>query len=234
MADQLPVKRSSGREIDAFLKQAARTPTLAQAKGRLVFAIDATLSRAPTWDAASEIQSDMFDVTQDVGGLAVQLLWFRGRGEFRASGWSTTPAALGANMREVHCASGFTQLRRVLSHVRTEAVASRVGALVYVGDCCEENADIVLKEAGALAMLGIPAFMFHEGRDENAAAVFSEVARLTRGVYARFDSGAAGRLRDLLRAAAIYAAGGSLALTDYGERVGGEVKRLARTISGRR
>jgi hypothetical protein len=234
MADKLPVRRSSGREIDAFLKQAAQVPTLAQAKGRLVFAIDATLSRAPTWDAASEIQSDMFDVTQDVGGLAVQLVWFRGRGEFRASGWTTTPAALGASMREVHCASGFTQLRRVLAHVRTEAANGPVGALVYVGDCCEENADVVLKEAGALAMLGVPAFMFHEGRDANAAGVFSEVARLTRGVYARFDSGAAGRLRELLRAAAIYAAGGTLALTNYGERVGGEAKRLARTITEHR
>jgi hypothetical protein len=234
MADQLPVKRATGREIDAFLKHAARVPTLAQAKGRLVFAIDATLSRAPTWATASEIQSDMFEVAQDVGGLAVQLVWFRGRGEFSASPWTTTPAALAANMREVHCASGFTQLRRVLSHVRQEAAASRVGALVYIGDCVEENPEVVLKEAGALALLGVPAFMFHEGHDANAAAVFGEVARLTRGVYARFDSGAAHRLRELLRAAAIYAAGGAVALKDYGDRMGGEVKRLSRAISGPR
>jgi hypothetical protein len=232
MADKLPIARSSARDIEAFLKDAGRVPSLAQAKGRLVFAIDATLSRAPTWDAASEIQSDMFEVAQDIGGLAVQLVWFRGRGEFRASGWTTTPAALGASMRDVVCASGFTQLRRVLAHVRAEAASSRVGALVYIGDCFEENAEVVLKEAGALAMLGVPAFMFHEGRDENAAAVFGEIARLTRGVYARFDSGAADRLRELLRAAAVYATGGRLALRDYGERVGGEVKRIAHTISG--
>jgi hypothetical protein len=233
MADKLPAVRSSQGEIDAFLKQAARVPTLAQAKGRLVFAIDATLSRAPTWDTASEIQSDMFDVAQATGGIAVQLVWFRGRGEFKASDWTTSPAALGASMREVRCASGFTQLRRVLAHVRAQAAESRVGALVYVGDCCEENAEFVLKEAGALAILGVPAFMFHEGQDPNAAAVFAEVARLTRGVYARFDSGAAGRLRELLRAAAVYAAGGAVALTDYGERMGGEVKRIARAISER-
>lgn len=234
MAEKLPARRSSGREIDAFLKAAARTPALAQARGRLVFAIDATMSRAPTWEAASEIQSEMFDAAQDVGGVAVQLVWFRGRGEFKASRWTTSPAALGASMREVRCASGFTQLRRVLSHVRMEAAAARVGALVYIGDCFEENADIVLKEAGALALLGVPAFMFHEGGDPNAAAVFDEVARLTHGVYARFDAGAAGRLRELLRAAAVYAAGGAVALADYGKRQGGEAKRLSRVISGPR
>ncbi len=234
MAEKLPVERSSRHEIDAFLNAAARTPSLARTKGRLVFAIDATMSRAPTWRAASEIQSDMFEAAQDVGGLAVQLVWFRGRGEFQASGWTTSAAALGERMREVHCASGFTQLRRVLSHVRAQTAAGRVGALIYVGDCFEENADVVLNEAGELALLGVPAFMFHEGHDPGAASVFGEVARLTRGVYARFDSGAALRLRELLRAAAVYAAGGAAALVDYGDRVGGEAKRLALALSGRR
>ena len=231
MADKLPAARSSQSEIDAFLGKAARTPTLTQAKGRLIFAIDATMSRQPAWDSATEIQSDMFEVAGSIGGLAVQLVWFRGRGEFEASGWTTTPAALAARMRDVRCRSGFTQLRRVLAHVREEAARTRVGALVYVGDCFEENADVVAKEAGALALLGVPAFMFHEGDDPNAAAMFREVARLTHGVYARFDAGAAKQLRDLLRAAAVYAAGGGVALKEYGDRLGGEVKRLARAIT---
>jgi len=61
-----------------------------------------------------------------------------------------------------------------------------------------------------------PAFMFHEGYDPTAAAVFGEIARLTHGVYARFDAGAARQLRDLLTAAAIYATGGGLALRIMG------------------
>lgn len=233
MTEKLPAKPSSTREIEAFLARAARTPALSQVKGRLVFAIDATMSRAPTWDAASEIHTDMFDVAQELGGLAVQLVWFRGRGEFQASGWATTPAALGSALRDVRCASGFTQLRRVLGRVHSEASAARVDALVYVGDCCEENPEFVLKEAGGLALLGVRAFMFHEGHDGNAAALFGEIARLTRGVYARFDSGAANRLRALLRAAAVYAAGGVPALKVYGERMGGEVKRLAHMLADR-
>jgi hypothetical protein len=231
MVSKLPAGRSTSHEIQSFLKQAGRTPTLAQAKGRLIFAIDATMSRGPTWDVASEIQSDMFDVAQSIGGLAVQLVWFRGRGEFQSTPWTTAPAVLAERMREVSCVSGFTQLRRVLVHVGQEARKTRVSVAVYVGDCFEENADLVLKEAGQLALLGIPAFMFHEGRDDHAEAVFREVARLTHGAYARFDIGAASTLRELLRAAAVYAAGGVPALRALGGHASGEVRRLARTIS---
>jgi hypothetical protein len=226
----LPVKRSSSTDITAFLDAASKTPTLPQVKGRLIFAVDATMSRQPTWDAATEIQSDMFEVAQSVGGLGVQLVYFRGRGEFAVSEWTTTPAALAARMRRVSTRSGFTQLRRVLTHAKEESRRTRVGALVYVGDCFEENPDVVAKEAGALALLGVPAFMFHEGDDPNAAAMFREVARLTHGVYARFDSGSARQLRDLLRAAAVYATGGRSALNRFAELTGGEVLRLARSI----
>ena len=136
--DKLPAQRSSQSEIDAFLTAAAHVPALAQTRGRLIFAIDATMSRQPSWDRAAEIQTDMFEVAQSIGGLAVQLVYFRGRGEFQASEWTTTPSALAARMRDVRCRSGFTQLRRVLEHAANEARRTRVGALVYVGDCFEE------------------------------------------------------------------------------------------------
>ncbi|HEY4114380.1 MAG TPA: hypothetical protein VGM17_10010 [Rhizomicrobium sp.] len=230
----LPSKRSSSTDIAAFLNAAAKTPTLSQVKGRLIFAVDATMSRQPTWDIASEIQTDMFEVAQSIGGLAVQLVYFRGRGEFEASEWTTTPSALAARMRQVTTRSGFTQLRRVLAHATEEARRNKVGALVYVGDCFEENPDAVAKEGAALALLGVPAFMFQEGDDPAAASIFAEIARLTKGVHAHFNAGAAQRLRELLRAAAVYAAGGSPALKDYGERLGGEVKRIAGAMGQKR
>ncbi len=132
MADKtnLPSNRSSSSQIDAFLTHAAKTPTLAQVKGRLIFAIDATMSRQPTWDRASEIQADMFEVAQSIGGLGVQLVYFRGRGEFDVSDWTTTPSALAGRMRDVKTHSGFTQLRRVLSHASDEAKRTRLGTLV--------------------------------------------------------------------------------------------------------
>ncbi len=228
--DNLPAKSSSGRDIDAFLNKAAKLPTLAQAKGRLIFAIDATMSRLPTWTKASEIQSDMFDVAQSIGGLAVQLVYFRGHGEFRASDWTASASVLGNRMRDVTCRSGFTQVCRVLAHAGAEASMTKVGALVYIGDAFEEDADAAAAEAGRLALLGVPAFMFHEGDDPNAGAVFQDIARLTKGVYARFDSGAAKQLRDLLMAAAIYATGGAVALREHAQKKGGEILKLANAM----
>ncbi len=231
---KLPVQRSSASQIDAFLNIAAKVPALSQVKGRLIVAIDATMSRQPTWDSAAEIQTEMFDVAQSIGGLAVQLVYFRGRGEFESSNWTTSATTLADRMNEVRCRSGFTQVRRVLAHTVAEARVTKVGALVYVGDCFEENPDVVAKEAGALALLGVPAFMFHEGDDPTAARMFKEIARLTKGVYASFDHGAAARLRELLKAAAVYAAGGGLALKHYGEKTGGEILRIAQSMTDRR
>jgi hypothetical protein len=228
--EKLPAKTSSARAIDAFLKRAAKLPTLVQTKGRLIFAIDATLSRQPTWNRATEIQSDMFAVAQSIGGLAVQLVYFRGMGEFQASEWTASANALANRMRDVTCRSGFTQLRRVLAHATAEARQTKVGALVYVGDCFEEEMDSVVAEAANLALLGVPAFMFHEGDDPRAAAAFRDVARLTKGVYARFDSGAARQLRELLMAAAIYATGGAVALREHAKKKGGEVLRLSQAM----
>lgn len=230
--DRLPAERSSRAQIDAFLGAASRVPALREVKGRLIFAIDATMSRQPSWDRAAAIQSDMFGVAQAIGGLAVQLVYFRGHGEFSASEWTVTPAALATRMSEVRCRSGLTQLRRVLDHAVTEARTTRVGALVYVGDCFEEHGPSAAKAAAALALRGVPAFMFHEGEDPSAASMFQEVARLTKGVYARFDAGAAAQLRELLMAAAVYATGGDVALREYGEATGGEVLRLSRRLRG--
>jgi hypothetical protein len=228
--ENLPARLSSSREVDAFLKKAARLPALSQVKGRLIFAIDATMSRQGTWDRAANIQTDMFSVAEAVGGLAVQLVYFRGFGEFQTSPWTTSPSTLAKRMQEVRCLSGGTQLCRVLAHANSEARHTKVTALVYVGDAFEESADQAAGEAAKLALLGVRAFMFHEGFDPAAATVFQEIARLTNGVYARFDTSTAQQLRELLTAAAVYAAGGALALKDYGARVGGEVLRLSRQI----
>jgi hypothetical protein len=228
---KLPVQRSSSSDIDAFLNTAAKVPPLSQVKGRLIFAIDATLSRQPTWERAAEIQTEMFDVTHAIGGLAVQLVYFRGRGEFEASNWTTSAAMLADRMNGIRCKSGFTRLRRVLAHTVEEARRTKVGALVYVGDCFEENPDVTAQEAAKLALLGVPAFMFHEGEDPTAARMFKQIATLTRGVYANFDHGSAARLRDLLKAAAVYAAGGGSALKQLGEKSGGEILRIARSMT---
>ena len=210
--------RSSGAEVDAFLARVKSMTPAVSGRGRLIFAMDATMSRQPTWDMALKLQGDMFSAVKEVGGLDVQLVYFRGLGETRASKWVGDPEALARLMTRVSCQGGYTQIRKVLSHARAEAGKKPVNALVYVGDCMEEDIDDLCARAGELALLGVPMFLFQEGADARAERAFREIARLTKGAYCRFDAGSAAQLRDLLSAVAVYAAGGRKALAALGGR----------------
>jgi hypothetical protein len=200
--------------IESFLSQAkGLAPAgVAGPRPRLIFALDATMSRQPTWDLACRVQGEMFGTAAGVGGLSVQLVYFRGFDECRASAWVVDPRALTDLMTKIGCRGGHTQIGRVLRQVRNEARADPVKAFIYVGDAMEEPIDDVCAAAGELGLLGVKAFMFHEGTDPVAARAFQEIARLTGGAYARFDAGAPQSLAALLRAAAAYASGGSAAL----------------------
>ncbi len=218
---KVPKETSTSRDIDAFLEKVRRTPAPAVAtgqRGRLVFALDATMSRQPTWDTACRIQGDMFEATRDIGGLDVQLVYFRGFGECRAGKWQPDAAGLARLMATVQCHAGRTQIGKVLSHVTRETGKGRVGAVVYVGDAFEEDIDAVCHKAGELGLLGVPVFVFQEGRDPISERAFREIARLTGGAWCPFDLASAGRLKALLSAVAVYAAGGIKALEDHGSR----------------
>lgn len=222
-----PPARSSDRDVAQFIaRMKSLAPQTAAGRGRLVFAMDATMSRQPTWDMALGLQADMFKAVKEVGGLDVQLIYFRGAGECRASKWVSDPDALARLMTTVSCQGGYTQIRKVLSHARQEAERKRVNALVYVGDCMEEDIDDLCGRAGELKLLGVPVFLFQEGNDDRAERAFREIARLTRGAYCRFDAGSAAQLRDLLSAVAVYAAGGRAALERLGQEGTGRGARL--------
>lgn len=230
-SDKFPEK-SSRSDIAAFLSKAASLPVTKPAgqTGRLIFAMDATASREPTWDHACHIQAEMFAETAALGGLKIQLCYYRGFRECKASGWLADAASLQRQMAAVRCLGGHTQIGRVLKHATAMAKQQRVDALVFVGDCFEENTDDICQLAGVLGMHGVPAFMFHEGDDARAARAFRQVAQLTKGAYCAFDAGSARQLRDLLSAVAVYAAGGRQALERFGERRGEEIRRLSRQI----
>jgi hypothetical protein len=219
---------SSRAEIDAFLEhvRTIERTTAAGKRGRLIFALDATMSRQPTWDTACKLQAEMFLEAQAIGGLDVQLVYFRGMAECRASRWVSEPAALAALMEKIDCRGGHTQIRKVLSHARRETEKSKVQALVYVGDAMEEGVDDLCARAGELGLRGVPAFVFQEGGDPVAEQAFREIARLSRGAYCRFNAGAANELRELLRAVAAYAAGGMKALNDLSARRNAGAVRL--------
>jgi len=220
------------KQVQDFLDKIARTPAIRRPDevGRLIFAMDATASREPTWDRASQIQGEMFAETAALGGLQIQLAYYRGFGEFEATAWYGESKPLLERMTSVMCRAGRTQIAKVLKHARKEAQARRVNALVFVGDCMEEDIDALGQLAGELGLLGVPCFMFHEGGEPIARRAFEQIASLSGGACCRFDANSPQQLRDLLKAVAVFAAGGRKALADYSRKRGGVVKQLTHQV----
>jgi len=225
------VRKTTG-DVDAFLDKVAAAPKSVgtHGRGRLLFVMDATASRAPTWDKAAHIQGEMFQKTASLGGLSVQLAFYRGFGEFKVSQWTDNTAELLRLMTSVQCLAGETQIAKVLSHARAENKKHKINAVVFVGDCVEEDIDKLGKLAGELGVLGIPVFMFQEGDDPVAAFAYQQIATLSGGAYCRFDAGAAETLKKLLSAVAVYVAGGWQALENHAGKSGSETKLIARQL----
>ena len=209
-------ERSDSAAIDAFVRHARAVARPSDAAGRLVLALDATMSRQPTWDLACRLQGEMFDAVGKVGTLDVQLVYFRGFGECRASRFVRDTASLKDLMTRIDCRGGRTQIGKVLSHALKENERGKIGALVYIGDAMEENVDELADKAGRLGLHGIPAFCFQEGHDPAAEAAFKEIARLSKGAWFRFDRSSADALSRLLSAVAVFATGGVKALEARG------------------
>ncbi len=231
MSNKLPQNPKTGDlsprdDVSAFLQTATKMRSSSSGRGGLIFALDATMSRQHTWDRAQHMQAQMFETVRDTGGLDVQLTYFRGFGECRASRWVGDATALRDLMTGITCQGGQTQIGKVFSHIRKEAAKKnpldpsrkRVDAVVYVGDAMEEDIDALCEKAGQVGLLGVPCFFFHEGNDPTTERAFREFARLTKGAYVRFDSGAASRLAELLKAVARFASGGRPALEASGSR----------------
>jgi len=212
--DKAKTAVSGSNEIDAFLESVKETAAVASpdGRGRLIFSLDATASRQATWDRAMSLQGDMFVKTRGVGALDVQLVYYRGYRECRASKWINRSDTLLTLMRKVNCEAGRTQIERVLKHALAESKAKPVQALVFVGDCVEENIDLLGDLAGQLRIVGLPVFIFQEGYNPQATYAFQNIAKLSGGAHCRFDESSAEELGRLLNAVAVYATGGASAL----------------------
>lgn len=182
---------------------------VAPARGRIILAIDATASRQPSWDTAADLQSQLFECVAAIGGLDVQLVYFRGADECVASCWVNDARSLVSIMSTIMCRSGHTQIAKVLAHSAKEHRQRPVNAVVLISDACEERPTDLYAKARDLS---VPAFFFQEGDEPSVTRTYTEVAKLTGGAVARFDASAAQRLADLLKAVAAFATGGMEAL----------------------
>lgn len=221
--------KDSKTDVTSFLDAVKRVPVkTGGTPGRLIFALDATLSRAPTWDVASHIQNEMFESTASLGGLRIQLCYYKGFREFVTPDWCQSSDELHQIMSKVRCAGGQTQIQRVLQHSLEQHRKEKVAALVFVGDAMEESADSLCELAGQMGLKHLPAFVFQEGNDNTTREVFKEIARLSGGAYAPFNLSSADELKSLLSAVAVYAAGGPKALVQMKDNKA--VKLLSRQL----
>ena len=227
----LPASELNG-DVEGFLKQLASTPSVGrgEGQGRLIFSMDATASREATWDKACHIQSEMFFATEALGGLSVQLAFYRGFGECKSSPWVNSSAALVQKMAAVMCLGGRTQIRKIFKHTLRQNEKKRVNALIFVGDCIEEDIDELCELAGKLGVRGVPIFVFQEGNDQAATMGFRQFARLTGGAHCHFDINSAEELKSLLAAVAVFASGGRKALENFGGQNRQAVARLTSQV----
>ena len=194
-------------------------------RGRLIFGLDATASREPTWDLAAQLTADMFLEAAKIGGLDVQLVFYRGTDEVKASEWFADAHELVRRMGTIRCEAGSTKIARVLRYICTEHQREKIGAVIFVGDAVEEPPQQLYDAAAGCP----PIFAFQEGNglavtvdqhdqivvgDQSVESVFREIARLSGGAFAKFDAGAAAKLGELLRAVAAFATGGVKALAN--------------------
>jgi hypothetical protein len=207
---KVPAK-SGGRE-----KAIATTiPQAASSKPRIIFSLDATASRAPTWQRAQRVQGEMFEAMSGRG--EVQLVSYSGAGVL-SSRWATDSRELADDMARVHCVAGNTQIRALLRHYRQEAKGGRVVA-VFIGDTVEEDSQDLIDEARKCKLLGVPVFVFHEVGNPSAEPTLRAIAQESGGAYVRFADGDPKKdLQPLLGAVAAYAEGGRRALLKYGEQ----------------
>jgi hypothetical protein len=211
-----PARKSSSAEISQFLDKSKAITRFVDAQPRLLFAVDATASRQPTWDQASRLQLEMFRATEGIAQLSVQLCYYRGFHEFYASRWLNDGAALSTLMSSVSCEGGHTQIVRLLKHALEEHRKRPVRAVVFIGDAIEENADTLSDLAGQCGLRKLPLFLFQEGHDRQVQKILTSMSKLSGGAWARFDAHSAQILASLLGAVASYAAGGTAALENSG------------------
>ena len=208
-------KVRSSKAISAAPKQEMVARAIAHFKRpRLLFAMDATASREACWNIAKEITGAMFEAVP--GELDVALAYHSGGRLQEMTPFSSEARAFLDKVQAVRCSAGRTALNEILDKA---AQAPGIKAIIYIGDCFEEDSREAIELAQQLKLKGVRCFIFHDtssqaqGYDIKAArTAFEQIAQITGGAILPFDESSPNLVKELLAAIALYAAQGIKAL----------------------
>ena len=169
-----------------------------KSRPRLIFAIDATASRAAAYEAAKSLTDVLFSAIP--GGLDVALAVHGGNRLHTFTDFSSDFSMFRSRAAAISCIAGETRFVEILEKAKLRKAA----VLIYIGDAFEENVSRARAAANALAGR-TRVIILQDGDDHGAGAVFGEIAGITGGAVLPFDHAATAYLRDLLSAIAILA-----------------------------
>ena len=150
-------------------------------EARLIFGLDLTASREWSLDQARLATAGMFAAIQDIGSVAVKLVYYRGTNECRESPWYGNMDLLCRSMMGLACKCGGTQIERILKCALREI--ELLSGVVFIGDACEESHRELEVLAAKLGQAQVPLFIFHECGDDrrsrDAKRLFKRMAQLS-------------------------------------------------------
>ena len=206
--DEQPRRRRGGIRRQGRMPCANGPPSAG--RGRLVFALDATMSRQPTWDLACRLQGEMF--TRDGADRRARRparLFSRPRRVQGVEMGVRCGSRLGALMTRIDCRGGNTQIGTGPRPChRGDAPRAASGAWSSSATRWRRTIDGCAPRRASSLSLGVPVFVFQEGRDPSPNGRSARSRESAAAPGARFDAVVRTELAALLRAVAAYAAGG--------------------------
>ncbi len=205
-----------------------------QGRLRLLFRIDATASRRPSWDLARTITAVMFDSLPDQ--LDVALTWHASSMLQEITPFASDATRFAEAVRAMHTQAGATRLNAILQEAI--GISPHIRALVYAGDCYEEEVEIAYAQARKLKLLGVKCFFFHDTLSDpnspyvrQAREVFEKIVAITGGMVLSFAPDTPEQMKDPLEAIATYAAGG-LKLLEQRQKALPAAKTVLKALEG--
>lgn len=218
------------RRGDPALVAAALTPR--SARPRLVFALDATASREPAWEAAKATTDALFSAVP--GELDVALAVHGGSRIQMFSDFTASAGDLRDRAATVACKAGVTRLVEIMTRCRD---LGGVRVLVYIGDVFEEDLAQAEEVAASLRLRGTRVVVLHDRAQAPAldasAEAFHIIAKITGGAVLPFDAASRTKLRDMLEALATFAVGGIKLLRERSGTLPGASDLLKRLPAGK-